>query len=223
MVEIQLIKKNFPEITELALQQAISNVGEIIEFEAGAVIMNYGSIIRSLPLVVEGSIKVLRQSAESDNELFLYYLNPGETCAMAFTCCVMHKKSEIRTIAEEKTKIISIPLKFMEDWMSKFPSWKNFVMTSYNKRFQELFSALDKIAFLKMDERLLKYLATKSKNLNTNEIEITHQEIAKELNASREAVSRLLKKLEQYNLLKLGRNKITLLKTAEQLENWSLD
>jgi CRP/FNR family transcriptional regulator len=223
MVEIQLIKKNFPEITELALQQAISNVGEIIEFEVGAVIMNYGSIIRSLPLVVEGSIKVLRQSAESDNELFLYYLNPGETCAMAFTCCMMHKKSEIRTIAEEKTKIISIPLKFMEDWMSKFPSWKNFVMTSYNKRFQELFSALDKIAFLKMDERLLKYLATKSKNLNSKELEITHQEIAKELNASREAVSRLLKKLEQFNLIKLGRNKITLVKSADQLENWSLD
>jgi CRP/FNR family transcriptional regulator len=223
MIEIQLIKKKFPEITEYLLQQAISEVGEIIEFEAGAIIMNYGSIIRAIPMVIEGSIKVLRQSAESDNELFLYYLNAGETCAMAFTCCMMHKKSEIRTVAEEKTKIISIPLKYMEEWMTKYPSWKNFIMISYNNRFQELFSALDKIAFLKMDERLLKYLATKSKNLNTKELEITHQEIAKELNASREAVSRLLKKLEQYNLLKLGRNKISLLKSAEQLENWSLE
>jgi CRP/FNR family transcriptional regulator len=223
MIEIQLIKKKFPEITEYLLQQAISEVGEIIEFEAGAIIMNYGSIIRAIPMVIDGSIKVLRQSAESDNELFLYYLNAGETCAMAFTCCMMHKKSEIRTIAEEKTKIISIPLKYMEEWMTRYPSWKNFIMISYNNRFQELFSALDKIAFLRMDERLLKYLATKSKNLNTKELGITHQEIAKELNASREAVSRLLKKLEQYNLLKLGRNKISLLKSAEQLENWSLE
>ena len=135
----------------------------------------------------------------------------------------MHRKSEIRTVAEEESSIISIPLKSMEDWMTKYPSWKNYIMLSYNQRFQELFNALDKIAFLKMDERLLKYLASKSRTLNSKVLEITHQEIAKELNASREAISRLLKKLEQSNLLSLGRNKIILNKSPEVLEDWSID
>ena len=210
-------------LAELALQEAIAQVGEEHEFEPGEVIMDYGVYIRFVPLVIDGSIKVLRQSAESGNELFLYYLNAGETCAMAFTCCMMHKKSEIRTIAEDKTTIISIPLKSMEDWMSRYPSWKNFIMISYNNRFQELFNALDNIAFLRMDERLLKYLANKSRTLSSKELGITHQEIARELNASREAVSRLLKKLERANLLSLGRNKITLLKSPEQLEDFALD
>ena len=96
-------------------------------------------------------------------------------------------------------------------------------MISYNNRFQELFNALDNIAFLRMDERLLKYLANKSRTLSSKELGITHQEIARELNASREAVSRLLKKLERANLLSLGRNKITLLKSPEQLEDFALD
>ena len=142
---------------------------------------------------------------------------------MAFTCCMMHRKSEIRTVAEDEATIITIPLKSMEEWMTKYPSWKNYIMLSYNQRFQELFNALDKIAFLKMDERLLKYLASKSRTLNSKVLEITHQEIARELNASREAISRLLKKLEQSNLLSLGRNKIILNKSPEVLEDWSVD
>jgi len=223
MVDINIIRKKFPLITELALQEAIAEVGEIHEFEAGSVIMDYGNHIRFVPMVIDGTIKVLRQSADTGNELFLYYLNAGETCAMAFTCCMMHRKSEIRTIAEDKTSIISIPLKNMEDWMSRFQSWKNFIMISYNNRFQELFNALDQIAFLRMDERLLKYLANKSRTIHSKELGITHQEIARELNASREAISRLLKKLERANLLQLGRNKIILLKSPEFLEDYLPD
>ena len=142
---------------------------------------------------------------------------------MAFTCCMMNRKSEIKTIAEDKTSIISIPLKSMEDWMSRYQSWKNFIMISYNNRFQELFNALDQIAFLRMDERLLKYIANKSRTLHSKELGITHQEIARELNASREAISRLLKKLERANLLQLGRNKIILLKSPEYLEDYMPD
>jgi CRP/FNR family transcriptional regulator len=217
MIDISTVRKSFPMITELALQEAIAENGEIHEFKAGDIIMDYGDYVRFVPLVIEGSVKVLRQS-ENGNELFLYYLNGGETCAMAFTCCMMHRKSEIRTIAEEDTTLIGIPLAKMDDWMTRFPSWKNYVMLSYNNRFQELFSALDSIAFLKMDERLLRYLANKSRTIGSKEFTTTHQDIARELNASREAISRLLKKLERQNLLELGRNKIKLLKEPEALE-----
>ena len=223
MVDLNIIRKKFPMLAELSLQEEIAKVGQLYEFEAGDMIMDYGQFIRFIPLVVDGTIKVLRQSAESGNEIFLYYLNAGETCAMAFTCCMMHKKSEIRTVAEDRTTIISIPLKNMDEWMTKYPSWKNFIMISYNNRFHELFNALDNIAFLKMDERLLKYLANKSKTLDSRELEVTHQEIARELNASREAVSRLLKKLERANLIKLGRNKISLQKSPELLEAFALN
>lgn len=222
MVDIHLIRKKFPVITELGLQEAIATAGELRSYAAGQTVMDYGDYIRFVPLIVEGSIKVLRQS-DSGNELFLYYLNEGETCAMAFICCMMQKKSEIRTVAEEDTTIIMIPLKNMEDWMTRYQSWKNYIMLSYNSRFHELFNALDNIAFLKLDGRLLKYLANKAQTTNSKELSITHQDIARELNASREAISRLLKKMEQMNLLQLGRNKISLLKSPEALMAISYD
>ena len=130
---------------------------------------------------------------------------------MAFSCCMMHKKSEVRTKVVEDVELVSIPLRFVDEWMMKYHSWKNFVMKSYDFRMMELIQTIDEIAFMKMDERLLNYLFRKSKAINSKTISSTHQEIAKDLNASREAISRLLKKLENKGVLLIGRNRVTLL------------
>jgi CRP/FNR family transcriptional regulator len=122
----------------------------------------------------------------------------------------MNKKSEIRTVAEENTTLIGVPIKFMDEWMTKYQSWKNFVMQSYDNRMMELVKTIDSIAFKKMDERLFEYLEARSKALNSKELQVTHQDIAFDLNASREAISRLLKKMEKEGMLVLGRNKINL-------------
>ncbi len=207
---LNLVRKNFPQIAEVKLQEEIASVGKLYTFHSGEIIMDYGSYVRLVPMVIEGSIKVSRESEEG-HEIFLYYLNPGETCAMSFTCCMMNKKSDIRTIAEEDVVLIGIPIKHMDDWMSRYQSWKNFVMRSYDSRMKELMQTIDSIAFKKMDERLLKYLHDKSETIQSKIINTTHQEIAFDLNASREAVSRLLKQLEKRHEVKLGRNQIELL------------
>lgn len=206
-----LIRKHYPQIAERALQEEIARVGKVMQFKEGDVLMDYGSYIKLVPIILEGSIKVSREDEEG-NELFLYYLQPGETCSMSFTCCMMNKKSEIRTIAEEDTTVIGIPNRYMDEWMSRYQSWKNFVMTSYDNRMLELVRTIDSIAFKKMDERLVEYLEKKAKATGSKTINATHQEIAYDMNASREAVSRLLKQLEKEGRLKLGRNRIELRK-----------
>ncbi len=207
---LNLIRKYYPQIAERPLQEEIAKVGKVMQFKTGEVIMDYGSYVKLVPLIIEGSIKVSRED-EDGNELFLYYLQPGETCSMSFTCCMMNKKSEIRTIAEEDTLIIGIPTRFMDEWMGRYQSWKNFVMTSYDNRMLELVRTIDNIAFKKMDERLLHYLEKKAEANKSRTLNATHQEIAYDLNASREAVSRLLKQLENDGLVELGRNRIELL------------
>lgn len=202
-----LLLKNFSEIAERKLQEDIVQVARLMSFRAGELIMDFGSFVRMVPLVVSGSIKVVREDPDG-RELLLYYLQPGESCSMSFTCCMMNKKSEIRTVAEEDTEIIAIPVRYMDEWMSKYQSWKNFVMRSYDRRMVELVRTIDDIAFKKMDERLLQYLEKKAEVNRSKEISATHQEIAYDLNASREAVSRLLKQLEKEGRVKLGRNKI---------------
>ncbi len=204
---LQLVRTYFPQIAERQLQEDLVAVANIYDFKAGEVIMDYGSYIKMVPLVIKGSIKVSRED-EDGNELFLYFLQEGQTCSMSFTCCMMDKKSFIRTVAEDDTTIIGIPIRYVDEWISKYQSWKNFVMLSYDNRMLELVKTLDYIAFKKLDERLIDYLEKKASAINSNVINVTHQEIADDLNASREAISRLLKQLEKMGRVELGRNQV---------------
>lgn len=175
----------------------------------GSVLIKPGDDIIYIPIVVKGSIRVIRQDTEGQ-ETFLYHLYPGQTCAMSLTCCQSGKKSMIKAIAEDDSEIIQIPIKLTEDWY-KYPEWKAYISNNYNNRFAELMQVIDLIAFSNMDKQLLHYLEERSKALNTRVLEITHQEIADELHAHREAISRLLRTMEQKKMVKLGRNNIEVL------------
>ena len=207
---LQLLQQHYPHLAEKSLREEIATEGKIFHFEPGEIIMDFGSYVRMVPLIVSGSIKVVREEELDARELFLYYVTAGETCSMSFSCCMMSKKSDIRTIAEDHTTLIGIPVKHVDDWMSKYASWKRFVMRSYDERMQELVKTIDNIAFKQMDERLLQYLRQKAKAIHANTFNITHQEIADDLNASREGISRLLKKLEHDGVVVLGRHQIEL-------------
>jgi len=191
--------------TNVQLNEQIDRFGKIYEFEPGQVIIEPGQYIKMIPIIMEGSVKVMRRG-DDGHDLFLYYIQGGDTCAISLTCCSNANQSEIMAVAEEKTTLIGIPVSKHEEWTNEYSQWKEFVAATYQKRFQELLQVIDDIAFKKMDERLLKYLVVKSKQLNTLELPITHQEIAKELGSSREVISRLLKQLEKRKLVELGRN-----------------
>lgn len=205
----QILDDHFPSLLDTDLIQGIKEHAEYREVDEGDLLMDIGTTIQSIPMILTGSVKVMRED-EDGNELLLYYVQPGETCAMSLTCCMAFKRSEIRAIAQEPVSMLSIPVEFMDEWM-KFRDWRSFVMNTYRMRFEELLEALDSIAFHRMDERVLKYLQEKGNSLNTAEIHMSHQEIAVDLNSSREVISRILKQMERKNLVKLGRNKIQLL------------
>ena len=113
--------------------------------------------------------------------------------------------------AVKDTEVISIPLAYMDEWMSKYKSWYHFVLETYRSRFEELLVTIDHIAFRAMDERLEFYLKKHVQTLGSNVIPISHQEIADELNSSREVISRLMKKLSEKGHVKLNRNSIEII------------
>ena len=115
-----------------------------------------------------------------------------------------------QAIAEEDTEILQIPVNLVDDWF-KYPEWKIFVNSTYASRFAELIEVIDLIAFSNMDKQVLHYLQERARAAGTNALYITHQQIADELHTHREAVSRLLRTMEQKNILKMGRNTIELL------------
>ena len=204
---IQELKNNYGHLFEDALLNEINQVGTFKEVPEGFKMMEIGDYVKAMPLLVSGVIKILRKDTDGD-ELLLYFLEKGDTCAMTLTCCVAQTKSKIRAIAETDSKLIMIPIQKMEEWSEKYKSWRHFVFESYNNRLNEMLETIDSIAFLKMDERLIKYLVEKVRISKNNTIHKTHQEIAYELHTSRVVISRLLKKLETLGKIELNRSYI---------------
>lgn len=202
-------KQLFPQF-EPGLIELIEKEATERSFNAGDVIMRTGQYIKSTVLVLEGQIKIYRENQDG-GEFLMYYLGPGQACAVSMICAIQSQTSEIMAKAEEDTEVLMIPIQLMDEMMNKYKTWYQFVIQTYKGRFDELLAVVDNIAFRNMDERLEFYLKRYSEKLGKKNIEVSHQQIAVDLNSSREVISRLLKKMEQRNLVKLHRNMIELL------------
>jgi CRP/FNR family transcriptional regulator len=204
------LKRHYGYLFEDALLKDISEVGKVKHIPEGFQLMDIGDDIKSMPLLLNGAIKILREDDKGD-ELILYFLEQGDTCAMTMSCCMGQSKSEIRAVAETDATIIMIPVEKMSEWMGKYKSWQNFILKSYHDRMMELLEAIDTIAFLNMDKRLFKYLKDKAMVNHNDVITVTHQLIAQDLHTSRVVISRLLKVLENEGKISLHRNSIKII------------
>lgn len=200
----------FNYLFDSELIDKIANVAFLKTFKKSDIIIDIGQDLNYIPLLISGNIKVLREDDNGD-ELLLYVLESGDTCAMSLTCCMVKSVSKIRAIADEDVTVIMIPIENMKLWFNTNESWRNFILQSYQVRFDEMLETIDTLAFMKMDERLFKYLTDHVKLSASTNLEITHQEIAEDLHTSRVVISRLLKQLERENKIELGRNKISVL------------
>lgn len=208
------IKEKLSSILEKNLIDEILKVGEIRHLKEGDVIMDYGKAVRFMPIIISGTVRVMRKD-EEDREIILYYLSNNESCAMAYACCMEAKKSEVKAIAEDNVELITIPHNKLDEWLIKYPSWKSYVFSSFTHRFNELLKSLESVAFHKLDERLIKYLKSKSKITGKSSIQLSHNQIAEEMGTSRVVISRLLKQLENDKKLVLYRNEIKLLSSFQ--------
>lgn len=207
---IQELKKYYGSQFEPALLEEINQVATFMEVPEGQDLMKPGQYIKAMPLLLSGSIKIMRPDGNGE-ELLLYHLEKGDTCAMTMTCCVGNTKSEIHAITETPAKLLMIPVGKMEEWSRDYKTWRNFVFASYHARMMELLESIDNIAFNNMDERLENHLKNKVEILNSKHIYTTHKEIANDLHTSRVVVSRLLKKMENDKKINLHRSFIEVL------------
>ena len=201
-------KEQFPQfetgLTDLIEKEAVQR-----SFNAGDIIMRTGQYIKSTVLLLEGRIKIYRENQDG-GEFLMYYLQPGQACAVSMICAFQSETSEIQAVAEEDSEVLMIPVHLMDDMMNQYKSWYQFVIQTYRSRFDELLSVVDNIAFRNMDERLEFYLKRYREQTGKKNLDISHQQIADDLNSSREVISRLLKKMEQRGRVKLHRNMIEL-------------
>ena len=191
------------------LRQEIELHAQTMHCEEGKVLMQPGIQIRFVPLVTKGCIRVLRQN-DDGAETFLYHIMPGETCALSLSCCTAHRASGVKTVCEQDTELLAIPIRFVEEWY-RFTEWREFVASTYQKRFDRLLEVIDDIAFRNLDERLWSYLVARSEAQGSKILRITHEDIAQEMGIQREAVTRLMRKLKEIGRIETSRNEIHIL------------
>jgi CRP/FNR family transcriptional regulator len=201
---------SFNYLLDDALIEEMSKVSTLRSFKKNDIIIDVGQELAFVPLLLSGNIKVMRED-DDGHDLLLYVLESGDTCAMSLTCCMSKSTSKIRAVADSDAKLVMIPVEKMADWFNNNDSWRMFILQSYQVRFNEMLETIDTLAFLKMDERLYKYLTDQVKLGASETLNLTHQNIAEDLNTSRVVISRLLKQLEKEGRITLGRNKITVL------------
>lgn len=196
--------RSSPEIKEKLAKIGIAKI-----FNEGDVILRENAYVKSIPIVTSGSIRVMRTD-EDGREILLYYINAGESCIMSFLGGMHHDTSKVKAVAEEKTEILFIPIDKVQELIREYPEWLDYIFRLYHKRFEELLEVVNAVAFKKMDERLLDFIKKKCEMSKSHTLYVTHEQLANELGTARVVVSRLLKQMEEQNLVKLGRNKITL-------------
>lgn len=179
-------------------------------YEAGDTILNENAHIRSIPIVVKGTLKVIR-TEEDGREILLYYIKAGESCIMSFLGGMHNEKSKVKAEVEEEAEILFLPIEKVSVLIKDHPQWLDYIFRLYHKRFEELLEIVNAIAFRKVDERMLTLLNKKAELTGSKTITITHEQLANELGTARVVVSRLLKRLEETGIVQLGRNSIILL------------
>jgi CRP/FNR family transcriptional regulator, anaerobic regulatory protein len=189
----------FPNLED-GLYDAILEHAEIKEIPAGTPLLKVGQNIRSTMMVVEGTVKLYQENEEGE-EYFMYYISPGQACAVSMVCSFQAEQSQVLAKALTNVTLLTIPIKYMDEWLSEFKSWHYFVIKTYRTRFEELLKTVNEVAFKNMDERLEFYLKQQVEKFGTT-LKLTHQEIATDLNSSREVISRLMKKMEENGRLK---------------------
>ena len=199
MITKEQLTTLFPNLED-GLYDAILEHAEIKEIPAGTPLLKVGQNIRSTMMVVEGTVKLYQENEEGD-EYFMYYISPGQACAVSMVCSFQAEQSQVLAKALTNVTLLTIPIKYMDEWLSKFKSWHYFVIKTYRTRFEELLKTVNEVAFKNMDERLAFYLKQQVEKFGTT-LKLTHQEIATDLNSSREVISRLMKKMEENGRLK---------------------
>jgi CRP/FNR family transcriptional regulator len=207
---ISVIRQLFPLLGNSTIAQSIAEKATYLTLPAGKILMETGDHIRLIPLVIKGSIKVVRAD-ESGHEILLYYIQPGESCAITLSSCLRNRHSSIKAVTQQPTEIIGLPADYAYMLGRKHPEWLDFVLESYANRFDEVLHMVDEIGFASLDHRLAKYLREKSEALGTLVPHISHQEIADDLGTARAVVSRLLKQMERKGMVKLSRGRIRIL------------
>lgn len=210
-MDAAVLFRQLDRLHDLQVKTLLVQTGIVRQFGSGEELLRTGQYIKFVPIVLHGSLKVFRQDA-SGRELFLYFIQPGESCIMTLFAVRQNTPSMVRAVADDSVELLLVPAETVQRDLNDRRDWLDFTFALFRQRYEELLGIINDIAFNRVDERLLDLLRTRSQQHPAHEVYATHQQLADDLGTAREVVTRLLKKLESEGVVETGRGKIRVLK-----------
>ncbi|AZA84192.1 hypothetical protein C1637_17060 [Chryseobacterium lactis] len=208
MTYTNILQKCLPDFGKELLSE-MENFGIIKELQAHDFVVKQGQLIRYLPIVLEGYVKVY--SEEDGTQFLLYYIQEGASCIFSFAHLFNEDPIDFSAVSEGKVIILHIPVEKAKEWLVRYPSFTNLIMNEFQKHYNDLQYTTKQIICYKLEDRLWDYLKTKAGVSGTYELAVSHQSIADDLGTTREVISRLMKKIELDGKLIQDHRKIKLL------------
>jgi CRP/FNR family transcriptional regulator len=190
------------------LVHRLKEITHTVSLHNDDIAVDVGDQLKFLPITISGRLDIYIDS--DDREGFLYSVAANDMCAIGLKCCLNNKTSLVRAYAKGDTTLCMVPIEEIYSLCQISQEWFRFIIEKLNDRIFELMDQLDKTIFGDLSERLMAYLHKKAEFNQSNTIDITHSDIARDLNSSREAVTRLLNNLEQKGILKTSRGRVKL-------------
>lgn len=207
VLETKRLLELYPVLAGLSAERlaALTQPRVVMQFPAGTQVFAEHQPCQGFPLLVEGSIKVVKLAANG-RELMLYRVSPGGSCIISSSCLLGHTDYNARGIAETPLTLLALPIPVFSALMMEHAPFRDFVFHLFAERIGELMQLVEEVAFARLDQRLAKLLLAR----NERQLNITHQQLADELGSVREIVSRLLKGFVAQGLVELGREQLTI-------------
>lgn len=197
----------YPALRSLPTEQlaAICPATALLKLPAGAQVFTEKQNCLGFPLILAGTIKVVKNTA-TGRELLLYRVEPGGSCIITSSCLLAHSAYSARGIAETPLSLLLLPVPLFEKLIAENCLFRDFVFHLFGDRIAELLQLVEEVAFQRLDQRLAKLLLAKGEAIHA-----THQTLAEELGSVREIVSRLLKGFAAQGVVALGREQISVI------------
>ena len=189
-------------------KEAMAICANIKKYRQGELIYSKDQECLGMIKMLSGSVRAFMLSEEG-REIVLYRIQPGDTDVLSAACVVDQIRFDTQMIAQTDCEVLIIPALCLAVLKENNLAVRCFILEKLGERFSDVMQLMESMLFSPLNSRVAKVLLEKSANSDRRILFLTHAQLASELNSSREVISRILKEMENNDMITLGRGKIT--------------
>jgi CRP/FNR family transcriptional regulator len=206
MKDLPDLLATFPALQglDIDLQHRLARSLHWLRIPRGRALFAAGDRCHGFPLLTAGEIQVVRSTPDG-HEIELYRIRPGESCIVSTSCMLGEAHYPARGQALTDVVLASMPHDVFDTLVTAHQPFRRYVFGLFAERLALMMQRVEDVAFRSLTRRIAALMLASPDGC----LETTHERLAAQIGASREAVSRALKKLEDTGCISLGRGRIT--------------